>query len=247
MLILIIAKKRKIIAFFCNYFAFLHNLYYVCCVKKLDMKIGIVEDHKLLRLSYKMLLKDFDCVVEASNGIEMITQINELEKNKFPDVLIVDINMPEMDGFETVSWLKSNHPNIRIVIVTQFNDNRAILRMIKLGINSYLIKSELHTDEFIDAIKTVAKGKDYFTSNVTEAVINSYKNGSISEIESLNEREIEVLKLICEEKLSLEISDELQISPRTIEMTVKNMMTKLNVKSRIGLVIFAIKNNLFKI
>lgn len=211
------------------------------------MKIGIVEDHELLRIAYKVLLKDFDCVIEASNGVEMINQINELDESKFPDVLIVDINMPEMNGFEAVSWLKSNHPNVNIVIITQLNDNDAVLRMIKLGVNSYLIKSELHSDDFIDAINIVIKGGNYFTDKVIDIVMTSYKNGSTSKIESLNERELEVLKLICEEKMAMEIAGELEMSPRTIEMTVKNMMEKLNVKTRIGLVVFAIKNNLFKI
>lgn len=212
------------------------------------MKIGIVDDHKLLVQSYKLILKDFECVIEAFNGLDMIKKFEKLSKSSCPDVIIVDINMPLMDGFETVAWLKANHPNIKIIVVTVQNDDNSILRMIKLGANSYLTKNDLEPEELNHAILEVVKKGNYFTNNITELIIESFQNSNLTDIErkiqSLSYREISILKLICEEHSSVEIAEISCISVRTVETHVKNMLDKLNIKTRVGLALFAYKYGL---
>lgn len=213
------------------------------------MKIGIVEDHKLLRSTYKMILKDFECNLTAGNGNEMIEQLKTLGKNNVPDIFIVDINMPEMDGFETVKWLKSNYPHVKIIVITMQNDDRTILRMIKLGVNSFLTKFDLLPEEIIVAIDEVLKKGNYYSNKVTEVLVKSYQNDNMSEIEakiqSITEKELCVLKLICEESTSAEIAEKMEISLRTVETIVRGLLLKLKVKTRVGLAVFAQKHGFF--
>lgn len=212
------------------------------------MKIGIVEDHRIMLEAYKIALKDFECVIEAFNGREMIDKIEELNKNSFPDLLIVNINMPIMNGFEAIQWLKSNHPNIKIVVVSSLNDDDTILRMIKLGANSYLIKSEVTYEELNHAISEVIKNGSYYTNKVTEIIVKSFQNSNLTETErkilTLTEKEITVINLICEELSSLEIAERLDLSPRTVETFTQKILSKLNVKSRVGIAIFAERHGL---
>lgn len=211
------------------------------------MKIGIVEDHRLLRASYKLLLADFEYVIDADNGLEMIKQFKNLVQDNYPDLLIIDVNMPIMDGFETVSWLRTNHPNIKIIIVSNHDDEDAILRMIKLGVNSYLTK-DIDPSELINVINEVNDKGNYYTSKLTEIIVKSFQNSNLSEterkIQSLTEREISILKLICDEHSGSEIAEKLGISMRTVEAHVKNMLDKLNIKTRVGLALFAQKHGL---
>lgn len=219
--------------------------------KIIFMKIGFVDDHKLILEAYKSLLQDFDCTIEAFNGLEMIEKINLILQNdasKLPEIIIVNISMPIMNGFETVDWLKKNHPRIKIVISTSLSDEDSILRMIKMGVNSYLIKSELTPENFRNAIVEVIKNGNYYTSKVTELIIKSFQNSDIDftkkKVMSLTEKERVIINLVCEELTASEIAIKLSLSNRTIDNFIQNIFSKLEVKTRVGMALFAQKNGL---
>lgn len=157
--------------------------------------------------------------------------------------------MPKMDGFKAVEWLKEHYPKIKIIILTMRNDDEAIVKMLQLGVNSYLSKGSINTEELIKAVKAVREQGYYYTDEITKILVDSLASGSKINnfqniIQSLSEKEKSVIKLICEEKTSIEISDELKISPRTVENIVVGIFSKFDVKSRVGLALFAQKNGL---
>ncbi len=181
----------------------------------------------------------------------MIEQFVDLEKsdsNKIPDIMIVDIQMPKMDGFEVVEWIKNNHPKIKIVISSMSSDDATILRMMKMGVDSYLVKNDLDYDEIRYMISEVIKKGNYYTPRITEVIVKSFQNSDLTEAErkilSLTEKEKIIIKLICEELTGSEIALRLSLSNRTIENFTHNIFSKVNVKSRVGLALFAQKNGL---
>jgi len=218
--------------------------------KSVIMNIGIVDDHEIFRDGLKTLLPpdEMKITLEAENGIDMIDKLKTIQKEKIPDVLLVDIKMPVMDGYETVDWLLSHFPQINIIALTMFDNEDSILRMVKLGVKSYLTKN-VNRKELLTAIRTVNDGHHYFTDKVTRFIVQSVQQqikstNSEIKINDLSEKEIKFLKLVCTEKTYSEIAAEMQLSLRTIDGYRESLFTKLNVKSRTGLVLFASKNQL---
>lgn len=214
------------------------------------MRIGIVDDHKIIRDGLKMILpeNEFTVTLEAENGIDMIEKIKLLTKSTFPEIFIIDVNMPIMDGFETVSWLRSKYSNINIIILSMYEDTDSILRMVKLGVKSYLSK-RISTNVLLNAIRTVYEQKFYFPEEVTSVIVKGYQentspDNSEFKLSNLSEREIQILKLFCTEKSYQEIASEMNLSIRTIEGYRESLFSKLKVKTRVGLVFTALKNNL---
>lgn len=215
------------------------------------MNIGIIENLSILIQTYEMILKNHNCTIKAKDGKEMIEQFENLrntDSSKIPELVIIEVNLPKMDGFEITQWLKANYPSIKIVVCTTIADESSILRMIKLGVNCYLTKDEITIDGFEDDISQVLERGNYFTPRVSEIVIKSYKNSEMSDnqlkMNLLTEKEKVVIKLVCNGLTIAEIADHLFLSKRTIDSIIQNMLRKLNVKNKIGLVIFALKNGL---
>jgi len=215
------------------------------------MKIGFVDDHPFILQGYKNVLKDWDCVISANNGMDMIKQfenLNQKDLDSIPSIMIVDINMPEMDGFEVVQWLKVNYPKIKIIISSMSNDENTILRMIKMGVESYIVKSDLTYEVLKDVVYNVWKNGNFYTPRVTELIIKSFQSSMISEVEkkilNLTEKEKIIIKLICDELTSSEIASRLFVSVRTIETITHNIFSKLEVKNRVGVALFAIRNGI---
>lgn len=215
------------------------------------MNIGIVDDHFFIRQAIKIAFEKSNMLsfFEAENGLDMVEKLKKTSILLFPSILIIDINMPKMDGFKAVEWLKEHYPKIKIIILTMRNDDEAIVKMLQLGVNSYLSKGSINTEELIKAVKAVREQGYYYTDEITKILVDSLASGSKINnfqniIQSLSEKEKSVIKLICEEKTSIEISDELKISPRTVENIVVGIFSKFDVKSRVGLALFAQKNGL---
>nr|WP_319272799.1 response regulator transcription factor [uncultured Draconibacterium sp.] len=217
-----------------------------------DQKVDIVvtDDHKLFRKGMVGLLDDFEIVgdiYEAGNGIELLELIGKLDKK--PELVLLDINMPEMDGVKVTGCLRKDYPDIRILILSMEEAPQLVAHLVSEGVNGYLLKSA-EPDELELAIKKVMKNDFYFSGSLSGAVLQGFKNVSPKDTAvniKLTKRESQVLKLICEELTATEIGEKLGLSARTIEGHKYNLLFKTSTKNIAGLVIFAIKNNLYKI
>lgn len=207
------------------------------------IQIALVDDHRLFRSGIASLIDQitgYQVLFEAGNGNELIEKINAGQK---PDIILLDINMPEMDGFGTTQWLKKNQPGVKIIILSMFQDADKVLTMVKLGVNGYLLKDS-EPDEFEVALKTVANNDLYYPPFVTDHLV---KNLHHKEDIKLNNREIEFLRLAGTELTYKEIADQMCISARTVDGYRDQLFDKLQIKSRVGLVLYAIKNNLIQL
>ena len=207
-------------------------------------KIALVDDHVILRNGLAAIVSKLGYTVlfECSNGHQLI---NKLDKNNQPDLILMDINMPEMDGYQTTLWLKNNYPLIRVLALSMYDDEKAIIRMIRNGARGYILK-ETDMQELKTAIDSVLTKGFHYSDLVTGRLIHSIANEDETDapLLDLNEKEIEFLKLACSEMTYKEIALEMHLSPRTIDGYRDNLFEKLNIKSRVGLVMFAIKNGI---
>lgn len=211
----------------------------------------VVDDHSLFRRGMIALLSDFniiDNISEASNGKELIDLI-EMDRS-VADIILLDVNMPVMDGIEATKIIKKDYPEIKIIILSMEDDAQLVGHLVDQGVDGYLLKNA-DPDELELAIKMVAKNDFYFSSSLSGAVLNSLKSNKKDETEDstidLTSREIEVLTLTCEEYTAAEIGEKLSISARTVEGHKRKLLEKTGTKNMAGLVIFAIKNSLVEV
>lgn len=217
----------------------------------MGITVALADDHVLLRNGLANLLQDldFEVVFQADNGKQFI---EKLKTHTPPQVVLMDINMPVMDGYDTTLWLKKNHPGVKVLALSMYNDENAIIRMLKSGAKGYLLKDSSPM-ELKAAIQSLATKGFYYSELVTGTLIHTInhmdnpESAVIKDVLGLNERELEMLKLICTELTFKEIAEKMQISPRTVDGYRDILLEKLQCKSRIGLVIFAIKNGIIVI
>ncbi|HEU0111716.1 MAG TPA: response regulator transcription factor [Flavisolibacter sp.] len=210
--------------------------------------IALADDHVLLRNGLASLLQDLDyeVVFEADNGKQFI---EKLKTHPHPQIALMDINMPEMDGYDTTFYLKQNYPDIKVLALSMYDDENAIIRMLKSGAKGYILKDSDPT-ELKAAIYAVANKGFYHSELVTGTLIHTInhlddpEHSSAKEVLGLNDRELELLKYICTEMTFKEIAEKMKLSPRTIDGYRDALLEKLQCKSRIGLVLFAIKNGI---
>ncbi len=212
--------------------------------------VGLADDHVLLRNGLASLIKNFghEVILEANNGEDLIRQINE---GKSPDLILIDINMPIKDGYETSSWLRENHPEIKVLALSMLDDENSIIRMIKNGARGYVLK-ESEPTELKTAINAVLQKGFYYSEMVTGRLVHSVsgidnESNNSQKVIQLSEREIEFLKLACTEMTYKEIAAKMYLSPRTIDGYRDALFLKLDIKTRTGMVIYAIKNGIVKI
>jgi DNA-binding NarL/FixJ family response regulator len=167
-----------------------------------------------------------------------------------PEVVLLDIRMPNLDGFETTKIVLEEYPNIKIIVLTMHEEERHIIKMIELGVNGYLMKNA-SPDEVLECIRSVMEYDYYFNNKITNIMrkVMMYKGKRTIDhaIFDLSEREIEVLELICKEFTAKEIGEKLFISFRTVEGHRKKLIAKLNVRNTAGLVVFALKNEIINL
>jgi len=209
--------------------------------------IILVDDHILLRDALATLIGSFDeCKVidVAANGRELI---NNLEKGKLPDLVLLDLNMPEMDGYETAHWLQKNHPEIRIIILTMFDSEIALIRLLQAGVRGFL-KKDVHPVELKTALIAVAEDGYYYSNQTTGKLASllqkNYNNHASLERSMLTAKEIEFLKMASTDMTYKEIAQKMKITPRAIDGYRDALFEKLDVKSRVGLAIYAVKNGI---
>lgn len=214
---------------------------------QLTYKIILADDHILLRDALANLINKFDefsVTAVAGNGKEVIDFI---ESGYMADIVLMDLNMPEMDGYEAAKWLVKNRPAIKIVILTMYDSEIALIRLLQAGVHGFL-KKDIHPAELKNALLTVAGGDYFYSNHVTVKLASLFKkndqNQSNLEKSILNDIEIEFLKLAGTEMTYKEIAKAMRLSPRHIDSYRDALFTKLEVKSRIGLVIYAVKNGI---
>ena len=204
-------------------------------------KVAIVEDYKLLAQAISGVVnsfENFEVIFTCENGKHLTETLTE---NNIPDIILMDINMPIMNGIETTKWLKENFPNVHILALSVEDDEKTILEMIKSGAGGYLLK-DVDKNILENALITILETGIYYTKLVNEAILHSLNK----EKELLKDTEITFLKLICTELTYKEIAEKMHLSPKTIDGYRDQLFVKLNVKNRIGLVLFAIKNKIYK-
>lgn len=211
-----------------------------------DFSVVIVDDHLLFARALEKLLNSFDhfnVIYHVKNGQEFLEQLENPEK--VPDIALVDINMPVMNGIETMQRLSASHPGIRVLALSMDDDEGTIIKMLRAGAKGYLLK-DIHPDTFCNALNDVIHKGFYYSDRITNTVLTSLHKNPSEDIH-LKDREIEFLKLVCTEKTYKEIASDMFLSPKTIDGYREALFEKLQVKSRIGLVIYAIKHDLFKV
>ncbi len=212
--------------------------------------VVLVDDHALLRKGLAGLVKDldYDVLFEADNGDDFIAK---LQTNPAPDIVLLDINMPKKDGYDTALWLKRNKPDIKVLALSMYDDENAIIRMLKNGAKGYILK-DTEPAELNAAIQALLTKGFYYSEMVTGRLIHTIntmdeEHSDAKNILGLNERETEFLKLAASEMTYKEIAEQMHLSPRTIDGYRDALFEKLELKSRVGLVLFAIKNGIVKV
>jgi two-component system invasion response regulator UvrY len=215
------------------------------------IKLAIVDDHKLFRDGIAELVRGFSgysVIIEADNGRHLIDQ---MKKGPAPDIILLDINMKEMDGFETARWLKEHHPDIKILVLSMYENENAIIRMLRAGARGYVLK-DITKRELEQALSALVTKGFYYTELITGKLIHAINNfddsgkptASSGTHVSLNQRETEFLKWASTELTYKDIADKMHLSIHTIDGYRDALFEKLNVKSRVGLVLYAIKNKI---
>ncbi len=213
--------------------------------------VVLVDDHSLLRNGLASLIKsfgDYNILFEADNGQDFI---NKLKPKTLPQVVLMDINMPEMDGYEACLWLKNNHPEIKVLALSMYDQENSVIRMFKAGAKGYILK-DCDPSELKAALSAVVSKGFYYSEMVTGKLIHTInsldeEDSQVKNMIQLNEREVHFLKLVCTELTYKEIAEKMFLSPRTIDGYRDDLFQKLNAKTRVGLVMYAIKNGIVNI
>jgi DNA-binding NarL/FixJ family response regulator len=214
-----------------------------------EIHVAIIDDHKIFRDGIKMSLKDrpfIKIIWEAEDGEEMMHRIGL----RTPDILLMDLRMPKFDGINALKLLKAGHAHIKIIILSMYDDQEMVTKMMEIGANGYLTKTT-DPDEIYKAIITCINEDYYFNDIVNQSVLLNLQNKKsvkkfFPEPVKFSEKELKILKLICEDKTTDEISEEVFLSPRTIETIRQNMKAKAGVKTIAGLVMFCSRNRLIE-
>ncbi len=211
--------------------------------------VVLTDDHILLRNGLASLVKNlgYNVLFEADNGKDLIKKITAAN---CPDLLLLDINMPEMDGYDTAQWIRQHHPSVKVLALSMYDNESSIIRMLKCGAKGYILK-DCDPKELQSAIDSVLnKGfhySDLISGKLIHAINSMGEDGSnMKNLVELNDREMEFLKQACSELTYKEIADKMFVSPRTIDSYRDGLFDKLNIKTRVGLVMYAVKNGIVR-
>lgn len=211
------------------------------------VKVMITDDHSMIREGLKQLLElegNFQVIAEACDGVDCMKKLETVS----PDVLLLDINMPNMNGLEVLQKIKEKRIKIKVLVLTVHNEVEYLLKAVDIGVNGYLLKDS-ESSELKKAILSVVNGEDYIQPSLIP-VLNSKmidRDKDSEKIEKLTKRELEVLKLLAVGMYNKEVAEKLEISERTVKNHVSNIFKKISVTDRTQAAVFAIRNNLISI
>jgi len=211
-------------------------------MSKID--IIIVDDHLLFSQALNGLVsnfKEFNVVTILNNGKELIDYFSK--ENKQPQIVLMDIQMPLVNGIEATQWLKENRPEIKVLALSMEAEEETILKMLRAGAKGYLLK-DIHPSVLQHALNEVHLSGFYYTENVTNTLLNSIDKNENPTTIKLKDRELEFLKLTCSEMTYKQIAERMFLSPKTIENYREALFEKLEAKTRIGLVLYAIREKI---
>ncbi len=212
------------------------------------LNICIVDDHNMISQAISNMVnenEDYSVLQVSSNGLEFI---HFLEDSKvLPDIVLMDINMPRKDGIQTTTYLSENYPDIKVIALTMEDEESIIIKMLKAGAKGYLLK-DMHPEILFEALKTVNEKGIFYTDIVTQTLFKFNKEEKINEEvrQGLKERELEFIQYACSEMTYKEIAEKMFLSPKTVDNYRDSVFNKLNTRSRVGLVLYAIKHDLYK-
>jgi len=217
-------------------------------------KIAIVDDEQLILEGVELLLsleKSISVVLTSNNGNNFLENLQTLDSENFPDIVLADIQMEPMDGFELVEILREKYPELKIIILSSHYKSSILGYMVKLGVSAFLGKNS-DKKTFIEAIKMVHKNGVFFTAedhNMLFSYMNNppKKKSLFDTVDELSKREKEVVKLICQEHTNHEIAEKLFLSPRTVESHRQRILDKIGAKNTVGIVIYAIINEIYSL
>ncbi|HET6544209.1 MAG TPA: response regulator transcription factor [Chryseolinea sp.] len=213
------------------------------------LKLGIVDDHRLFRKGLITLIElaypKCEILFEADNGLDLQ---QKLIKKNLPEIIIMDVNMPGMDGFASAQWLKENYPEIKVLVVSMVEKEETIVRMLKLGVKGYLSK-DVEPQELGEALRSIMNRGFYYTDYLTGKLVMSIQSDGagkqkVTNMPQMNDREKLFLELACSELTYNEIADKMFLSPKTIDGYRNSLFEKLSVKSRVGLALYAVRHGL---
>lgn len=207
----------------------------------------IADDHKVFRQGLRYALNSdsaLKCIGEAENGIQLLQLLGSIT----PDVVLLDMKMPEMDGMEATKAIKEKHPATKIIVLTMYDDENFVLHMLDMGVNGYLIKNA-EPEEIIRAIYTVHENDYYFNDMVSKLMLKTIvKKKQLQQRTKdniqLNDKEKDILRLICNEHTNAEIAEKVFLSQRTVEGIRSSLLEKIGVRNTAGLVVYAVKNGI---
>jgi DNA-binding NarL/FixJ family response regulator len=211
------------------------------------VKIALVDDHILFRRGLSKIInsfEDYKILFEANNGKDLT---NMLSPQNLPAIILLDITMPEMNGYETARWLLNNYPSIKVLALSMLNEEKAIIKMLKNGAKGYILKDS-EPLELSRALKSLVEKGIYINDIICTNLIHSMTNQLNEDPEPFckkivfTDKELEFIKRVCSDLSYKQIADEMYLSPRTIDGYRDNIFHKLQITSRIGLVLYAIRN-----
>lgn len=209
--------------------------------------VGLVDDHQLLRNALATLINSFEnfhVILEANNGKELESKL----KNIQPDIIILDFNMPERNGYETAEWLKNNFPRIKVLMLTMYDTELMLIKMLQSGVKGFM-KKDIHPSELQSALISVATEGYYYSIYTSNKLASFFRESASTPIwdKILSEQEITLMRLVCTELTYKEIAVQMKLNPRSIDTLRDTLFEKLDVKSRVGLAMYSIKHGLVSI
>ncbi len=208
----------------------------------MKIKIGIVDDHQLFLKSLALMLRSFnnyDVIIEASNGKNL--QEKMIDKKSIPEIMLIDVNMPVMDGISTAKWLSENYTEMKLVALSQNDGDRVIIGMLKAGCCAYLLK-DTHPNELEKALNEIYT-KGFYNADASNINFRRFLELE-KELIKINEKEKTFLQFACSDMTYREIAAKMNVSERTVEGYRENLFHKFNVQSRVGLVLEAIRREM---
>ena len=210
----------------------------------------MADDHVLLRNALASLIDSFgNCRVihQSGTGKELTESI---ASGIMPDLVILDLNMPEMDGFETAAWLQKNVPQVKVLMLTMYDSELSLIRLLQAGVKGFL-KKDIHPSELKFALQSVMQSGYYYSNHTTGKLVNLFRNNADGNMgiqkAMLSDQELQFLKLACSDLTYKEIAQRMHLNPRSVDTLRDQLFVRLDVKSRVGMVLKAIKMNLVEL